>query len=738
MPAGELVLGVYGLGRLDDTLKSPLYITTVTVGENGAFLGEWDLGPNFGPTEFLPGANSFVLRNLLPGNGVPGDPSFNSDLAVVRFPGTGAFWTLTLNVTHIGYDGISFTIGRAYPKNHYLTWRMDEPSWVDTHQVAVRDQFMTDVLDLDSIDFMSNPARKDTFNITSDTTDHLTWYRARGRDTLLYVTFRDQFESTSVCIDSVKYLLVPNQKLPHGPVHDLDHYKAYRIRRPPTLNRRVELQDQFATLPELVDTLKPTYFLTPAQKFSEPQTDTVTHYVAYEIVPKHPTSETRNTVDQFGSHVFTFRQSEFLLVPAIKLAATTHVSLGDINNDGIPLTIADFTALIRFVSFTGPPPIPLWEGDLNADGYIDYDDLMLFYCYMQSGLSCFPRYPIPVPCCTDTTRGCCMTSTGNYIRSPANCARAWGIYLGDGKDCPCLPVPKDLELWLTFDEETTGPSKNLAAAVDGIQQGSLVGTPGEVNGALRFDGVSSYVDVASYPGINPGAGDFTIDAWVTRGADDNQVRVIADKRSNVGGFFGYEFFLYNGRLGFQLGVGPYNNWMTSTSETVPVTGWHHVAVTVDRNVEGRFYLDGDPIGVPMGVSGWMGSCDNSSPFRVGAVSFSPGSYFLGGIDEVEMFRRALTPAEIKAIYDAQNIGKCRCYCPHQGDIVPDGVIDVFDVIGLIDIAFSGALDPQDPACPTTRGDLNGDGVTDIFDIIYLIDMAFAGGPDPVDPCISLH
>ena len=79
-----------------------------------------------------------------------------------------------------------------------------------------------------------------------------------------------------------------------------------------------------------------------------------------------------------------------------------------------------------------------------------------------------------------------------------------------------------------------------------------------------------------------------------------------------------------------------------------------------------------------------------------------------------------------------------CTCARQGDIASrpngDGVIDVFDVIEAIGIAFSGATDPQDPQCPRTRSDVDNNGVTDVFDVIYLIATAFSGGPQPVDPC----
>jgi hypothetical protein len=79
-----------------------------------------------------------------------------------------------------------------------------------------------------------------------------------------------------------------------------------------------------------------------------------------------------------------------------------------------------------------------------------------------------------------------------------------------------------------------------------------------------------------------------------------------------------------------------------------------------------------------------------------------------------------------------------CDCPHQGDIAErptgNGLIDVFDVIEVIGIAFSGSPDIQDPACPKMRGDVDNNGVTDVFDVIYLIATAFSGGANPVNPC----
>jgi len=233
-------------------------------------------------------------------------------------------------------------------RNHFKTWRVDTlkcctPSFC----VTVQDQFMTDSLQLTKIDFISNPVKKtykgNTFDIIRPK-DRLTWYQAKGKNTTLLVNYVNQFESTAVAIDSVKYLLVPTQMQPYAQPESLDHYKAYRIEAPVPvqLATPITLEDQFDILngyPENIFYLTPKYFLTPALKNMElPMYDTVTHYVAYEISPQNTFQHTVNTLDQFGTHVLQVLNSEYLLVPTRKLSYKLYGSLSgkkciDLNNN---------------------------------------------------------------------------------------------------------------------------------------------------------------------------------------------------------------------------------------------------------------------------------------------------------------------------------------------------------------------------------------------------------------------
>lgn len=209
-------------------------------------------------------------------------------------------------------------------RNHFKTWRVEPEPF--TQIVIVKDQFTIGTLVLGTKEFFSNPCRKDTFEII-DEFEHLTWYRATGRDTLLEVEYVNQFGTYTNTIDSAKYLLVPTAKETYPFPESLDHYKAYRIADPVSFDRTVVLQDQFDIMfgdLEYIVTLKPTYFLTPAIKnFETPSMfDPSTHYVAYEIFPQHYYGLIQvQTDDQFGEHFLQVDSSKFLLVPTGKLRA---------------------------------------------------------------------------------------------------------------------------------------------------------------------------------------------------------------------------------------------------------------------------------------------------------------------------------------------------------------------------------------------------------------------------------
>jgi len=261
-------------------------------------------------------------------------------------------------------------------RDHFQVWRLSPPPVSISAQVT--DQFMTDVLQLTRIEFLANPAQKDSFLILNPD-DHLTWYSAFGRDTLLTIEFYNQFGLDTVQIGSVSHLILPTQKLPHpAPRPELDHYKAYRILNPVTFIRVTTLFDQFFPTPWTVDQLTPLYFLTPASKNGEPIFDSVVHYVAYDFIPKRTFGTVRQTVDQFGPHTLQTFNSELLMVPTYKL----HVRPPDEPTD---------TLKNHFKTWRVNPPQPFTGLATTVDQFYDHQVFLQGLEYLSN------------PCIKDTS-----------------------------------------------------------------------------------------------------------------------------------------------------------------------------------------------------------------------------------------------------------------------------------------------------------------------------------------------
>lgn len=250
----------------------------------------------------------------------------------------------------------------------------------------------------------------------------------------------------------------------------------------------------------------------------------------------------------------------------------------------------------------------------------------------------------------------------------------------------CVAPPTGMVAWYPLDEAAGTTAHELtqlgfgfpnplynASPLDGKFYGSptfLTGSNGWVANALKLDGLNDYVEAANNPALNFGTGDFSIDCWVKIDHPNdtaNAIRVIVEKREQVSGsdYRGYSLFLYKGKLSLQLAGGNYANYVSSLP--VPADGlWHFVAVTVDRNSVGTFYLSQGTQGSftiqtetfdPTKVAG---SLDNSRPLRIGSLTLGgPTQLFKGSIDEVELFNRALAGYEIESLVSAGRYGKCK-------------------------------------------------------------------------------
>ncbi len=224
----------------------------------------------------------------------------------------------------------------------------------------------------------------------------------------------------------------------------------------------------------------------------------------------------------------------------------------------------------------------------------------------------------------------------------------------------CLIPSNDMIAWWTFDETSGTTSEDIVGSNDGVHLNGPTPSAGMVNGSLRFDGIDDYVEVPDKELWAFGAGAFTIEFWANfdtpaHGSTGQPGDVFIS--SDEGPFSVDKWFLAlaPGSLEFHTNdpvTGPIFSPIASFS---PETNrWYHLAVT-RCSTQYTIFVDGVVSAVGTNVAT---IADADSPLTIGRALEFWGGFMNGRLDEMTMYRRALSTAEIHAIFAAGSAGKC--------------------------------------------------------------------------------
>jgi hypothetical protein len=131
----------------------------------------------------------------------------------------------------------------------------------------------------------------------------------------------------------------------------------------------------------------------------------------------------------------------------------------------------------------------------------------------------------------------------------------------------------------------------------------------------------------------------SIELWAYR-TSLNAVQHIVGKRSNCGASPANYQLAYASN---QVFFGSFTGNEVGSGQDLPLNTWTHIAATFDGSSY-RIYMNGALAGTSIGTLG----AANSSPLVIGGSGTC--SKFGGQLDEVAMYDRALTPAEVLSIY----------------------------------------------------------------------------------------
>ena len=200
----------------------------------------------------------------------------------------------------------------------------------------------------------------------------------------------------------------------------------------------------------------------------------------------------------------------------------------------------------------------------------------------------------------------------------------------------------------------------------GLHNGTVNGTTWNSSGgysgfgAYDFDGVSSYIDAGDIDDIDTSA-ELSGCAWVYHDTSSNDDTIFKKSASQTDGIIFY-------RQNFQTATGKSDVYgifvadsadtssalLTSDNLSSPLEKWTYVCFTyLEGSSTGlRLYVNGiEAPDSPVSVSGITAHDAGSEPFLIGANWTTSTQSFDGRIDEVIVWNRTLSSAQIQALYN---------------------------------------------------------------------------------------
>ncbi|MEA2470026.1 MAG: hypothetical protein QOE38_1025, partial [Thermoleophilaceae bacterium] len=174
----------------------------------------------------------------------------------------------------------------------------------------------------------------------------------------------------------------------------------------------------------------------------------------------------------------------------------------------------------------------------------------------------------------------------------------------------------------------------------GVTLGRQGAIAGDADAAAAFDGSTGDVSVPDAASLDLGDS-FSVEAWVKRstlGGSANQV--VASKQNNAW------VLMFNPSNQLVLRQSAVADVAVSNATVADTSAWHYVAVT-KNGAAVHLYIDGRDV---TGSVSNRTMADNTLPLVIGQSTGT--AYFAGAIDEVAVYRGALSAAQVSSHWSA--------------------------------------------------------------------------------------
>ncbi|MCD9020665.1 LamG-like jellyroll fold domain-containing protein [Cohnella silvisoli] len=190
---------------------------------------------------------------------------------------------------------------------------------------------------------------------------------------------------------------------------------------------------------------------------------------------------------------------------------------------------------------------------------------------------------------------------------------------------------------------------------------------GKIGGKLDFNGTNSYATLGfggNANATNMGTDSFSVGLWFKSVSPVGHLRMIT--KGNWGNSSGYFMWYDGGAITFSIGSNGVqaNTVLVSTPGGLDDGNWHQATAVVDRTAQTvKIYIDGVAKTLTKG-GGYCGTASGASLDISGCTSLNASSsdaltfgsyngfaeFYSGSLDDVRLYKRALSAAEITEIY----------------------------------------------------------------------------------------
>jgi hypothetical protein len=208
-----------------------------------------------------------------------------------------------------------------------------------------------------------------------------------------------------------------------------------------------------------------------------------------------------------------------------------------------------------------------------------------------------------------------------------------------------------------------GNAADVIGGLPGSFRNGATTAPGLVGHAFSLDGVDDFVEIADSSDHTPTS--ITLEAWVKPDTVSGARVIMSKYQSHEPDNKSWALLNIDGRIRFGVYQGTAARAIDTDAPVLTEGVWQHVAATFDvATGDIKIYLNGALVPssfVPGGHDATITAItDSTSPVRIGSIVNVHGTmvyYWDGLIDEVGLFGRALSAAEVQGLFAAGSAGK---------------------------------------------------------------------------------